>query len=267
MKRASGSLRVPGDKSISHRSLIFGALADGTRSRVTGILQSADVHSTAGVLRALGVDDSRPERRLRRARTWAGEACDQPTVESRLRQQRHDDAPHGRRRRRRAASTATFIGDASLSRRPMRRVARPLEAMGATRRAAGARRTADDDSRRRAARDRVDAARSRARRSRARSCSRRSCRRARACRPSRRVRAITPSACSRRAAFAMRVERQRRSSLDGGQSAGRRSTSTCRATRRRRRSLPGSRRSRDGGRAAARGRLRERDAHRLLSQL
>src|SRR4051812_15695021 len=53
--RVHGTLRVPGDKSISHRSLIFGALADGT-SRVTGILQSADVHSTAGVLRALGAD-------------------------------------------------------------------------------------------------------------------------------------------------------------------------------------------------------------------
>src|SRR5207253_2371885 len=52
--RVFGSLRVPGDKSISHRALIFGALGDGP-SRVTGILQSADVHSTAGVLRSLGV--------------------------------------------------------------------------------------------------------------------------------------------------------------------------------------------------------------------
>src|SRR4051812_21182259 len=49
-----GSLRVPGDKSISHRALIFGALGDGS-SRITGVLQSADVHSTAGVLRSLGV--------------------------------------------------------------------------------------------------------------------------------------------------------------------------------------------------------------------
>src|SRR3954468_18179254 len=51
----AGSLRVPGDKSISHRSLMFAALADG-ESRVTDILQSADVHSTAGVLRALGAE-------------------------------------------------------------------------------------------------------------------------------------------------------------------------------------------------------------------
>ena len=48
-----GSLRVPGDKSISHRALMLAALADG-RSRITGILESDDVRSTASVLRALG---------------------------------------------------------------------------------------------------------------------------------------------------------------------------------------------------------------------
>jgi 3-phosphoshikimate 1-carboxyvinyltransferase len=53
--KVSGTLRVPGDKSISHRSLILGVLGDG-ESRVTGILESADVHSTAAVLRALGAD-------------------------------------------------------------------------------------------------------------------------------------------------------------------------------------------------------------------
>jgi len=53
--RVAGELTVPGDKSISHRSLICAALAEGT-SRVRAVLQSADVHSTAGVLRALGVE-------------------------------------------------------------------------------------------------------------------------------------------------------------------------------------------------------------------
>ena len=53
--KVHGTLRVPGDKSISHRSLMLAALGAG-RSRVRGILQSLDVHSTAGVLRALGVD-------------------------------------------------------------------------------------------------------------------------------------------------------------------------------------------------------------------
>src|SRR5512133_2161538 len=54
LMRVSGSVRVPGDKSISHRSLILAALADGD-SRVAGLLDSADVLSTAGALRALGV--------------------------------------------------------------------------------------------------------------------------------------------------------------------------------------------------------------------
>ena len=48
------SLRVPGDKSISHRALMCAALATG-KSTIARILPSADVHSTAGVLRALGV--------------------------------------------------------------------------------------------------------------------------------------------------------------------------------------------------------------------
>ena len=51
---ARGTIRVPGDKSISHRALIFGALATG-ESQISGILESADVRSTASVLRALGV--------------------------------------------------------------------------------------------------------------------------------------------------------------------------------------------------------------------
>ena len=86
-------VRVPGDKSLSHRALIFSALATG-RSRVRDMLHSADVHSTAGVLRALGVAvpaldvditiDARGARALR-----------PPTHRSRLRQQRHDDAPDG----------------------------------------------------------------------------------------------------------------------------------------------------------------------------
>ena len=51
--KARGTVRVPGDKSISHRALICGALGNG-ESRIRGILQSADVESTASVLRSLG---------------------------------------------------------------------------------------------------------------------------------------------------------------------------------------------------------------------
>ena len=55
----AGSLRVPGDKSISHRSLMFAALADG-ESRITDILQSADVRSllAASLIR---IDGGTPE--------------------------------------------------------------------------------------------------------------------------------------------------------------------------------------------------------------
>ena len=102
--RRALEIRVPGDKSLSHRALIFAALATG-RSRVRDILQSADVQSTAGVLRALGVavpplgDDIIIDARGARAMLA-------PTRRSRLRQQRHDDAAHGGRRGRMRLSHA-----------------------------------------------------------------------------------------------------------------------------------------------------------------
>ncbi|HEX9249459.1 MAG TPA: hypothetical protein VF856_08160, partial [Gemmatimonadaceae bacterium] len=51
--KVSGTIRVPGDKSISHRSLILSSLADG-ESRIRGILDSEDVRATAEALRSLG---------------------------------------------------------------------------------------------------------------------------------------------------------------------------------------------------------------------
>jgi 3-phosphoshikimate 1-carboxyvinyltransferase len=124
----SGALRVPGDKSISHRSLILSALAIGP-SRLTGILESADVHSTAGVLRTLGADipDLSPDfviegggvDSLRASATTLD--CGNSGTTTRLMAGVVAARP----------IQATFVGDASLSRRPMGRVARPLEAMGA----------------------------------------------------------------------------------------------------------------------------------------
>lgn len=124
----SGELRVPGDKSISHRSLILAALADGP-SRVTRILQSADVKSTAGVLRSLGTDvpDLSADVVVRGRGAGAFRApsgsldCGNSGTTTRLMAGVVSALP----------ISATFVGDASLSRRPMRRVARPLEAMGA----------------------------------------------------------------------------------------------------------------------------------------
>jgi 3-phosphoshikimate 1-carboxyvinyltransferase len=126
--KVAGSLRVPGDKSISHRALMLAALGDGT-SRVTDILESADVHSTAGVLRALGAeipplssDIVIPGIGLRALSAPATSLdCGNSGTTTRLMAGIVAASP----------ITATFVGDASLSRRPMRRVARPLEAMGA----------------------------------------------------------------------------------------------------------------------------------------
>jgi 3-phosphoshikimate 1-carboxyvinyltransferase len=124
----SGSLRVPGDKSISHRSLILGALGRGA-SRVTSILQSADVRSTAGVLRELGVPIPELSGDFvmygvgREGLTRPANAldCGNSGTTTRLMAGVVAASP----------MTTTFVGDASLSRRPMRRIARPLEAMGA----------------------------------------------------------------------------------------------------------------------------------------
>lgn len=123
-----GTVRVPGDKSISHRALILSALASGT-SRVRGILDSHDVRSTASVLRALGVDV--PALGPAMAVSGVGLAglgapgrdldCGNSGTTTRLMAGVVAARPF----------TSRFVGDQSLSRRPMRRIIRPLEAMGA----------------------------------------------------------------------------------------------------------------------------------------
>ena len=125
---AAIEIRVPGDKSLSHRALIFAALATGT-SRIRDILLSADVQSTAGVLRALGVAALALGADI--AITSKGSrALTAPAIDL-------DCGNSGTTTRLMAGVSAgcafrsRFIGDASLSRRPMRRVARPLVAMGA----------------------------------------------------------------------------------------------------------------------------------------
>ena len=122
------TVRVPGDKSISHRSLILAALSDGA-SRVGGLLRSADVDSTASVLAALGVVIE-PDgefvvvhgRGLRgllmpKSPLYCGNSGTTARLMSGVL------AAH--------AFDSTLTGDASLSRRPMRRATTPLERMGA----------------------------------------------------------------------------------------------------------------------------------------
>ncbi|HJQ22057.1 MAG TPA: 3-phosphoshikimate 1-carboxyvinyltransferase [Gemmatimonadaceae bacterium] len=120
-----GAIRVPGDKSISHRALILSAVAPGS-SRIEHILDSADVQSTAGALRAMGARIPPLSAKMyveggALARPRDPLDCGNSGTTTRLLAGVVAGAGLG----------ATFIGDESLSRRPMRRVADPLRAMGA----------------------------------------------------------------------------------------------------------------------------------------
>ena len=127
--RVSGRYSVPGDKSLSHRALILASLAEGD-TPIRGILQSADVRSTASVLRTLGVcvPELAPDMTVtgvgRRGLRTPRAALDCGNSGTTTRLVAGLVAASG--------FSATFVGDASLSRRPMRRIARPLQAMGAS---------------------------------------------------------------------------------------------------------------------------------------
>jgi 3-phosphoshikimate 1-carboxyvinyltransferase len=124
----SGSFAPPGDKSITHRALLFGALAAGV-TRVTGANRGEDCGRTATAVAALGATvEPTPD-------GWRIEGA-----AGRLRQPETaiDCGNSGTTLRLVAGPVAArpldvrFTGDASLSRRPMRRIAEPLTAMGAT---------------------------------------------------------------------------------------------------------------------------------------
>jgi 3-phosphoshikimate 1-carboxyvinyltransferase len=125
----NGRLRVPGDKSVSHRALILGSLAIG-RTRITGLLDGDDVRCTARAMAALGAGIGRdsdgswrvdgiglggliePDALLDLGNSGTGARLLMGVV-----------ASH--------AITAFFTGDASLRHRPMARVAEPLQRLGA----------------------------------------------------------------------------------------------------------------------------------------
>ncbi|MGY3619668.1 3-phosphoshikimate 1-carboxyvinyltransferase [Bradyrhizobium sp. USDA 10063] len=131
--RASGPLngraRVPGDKSISHRALILGALAVG-QSRISGLLEGEDVLNTAKSMRALGaaVERTGPFAWSVRGVGVGGFAEPASPLD-------FGNSGTGCRLVMGAVAgcpiTATFDGDASLRSRPMRRILDPLELMGA----------------------------------------------------------------------------------------------------------------------------------------
>ncbi|CAM3298515.1 MULTISPECIES: 3-phosphoshikimate 1-carboxyvinyltransferase [Sphingomonas] len=124
-----GTIAVPGDKSISHRSLMLSALAVG-ESRVQGLLEGEDVLATAAAMRAMGADIVRQDDGV-----WVihgvgvggllqpETALDMGNSGTSTRLLMGLVASH--------PITTTFIGDASLSKRPMGRVIEPLSQMGA----------------------------------------------------------------------------------------------------------------------------------------
>ncbi len=124
-----GEVTVPGDKSVSHRSVLFGAIAEGT-TEVDNFLESEDCLATLNAMRAMGVNVERPAAGrvivdgvgLQGLRAPSA-ALDMGNAGTAMRLsmgllagQRFD---------------ATLVGDASLTRRPMERAATPLRQMGA----------------------------------------------------------------------------------------------------------------------------------------
>ena len=129
----SGTVRVPGDKSISHRAVLFAAMAEGT-SRLTGVLDSADVRSTLAAVTALGAQvDVAPARTVGLDITVTGWGVAGPHRPSSV----IDCGNSGTTCRLLMGAlapwpvTVTLDGDPSLRRRPMRRVTDPLTLMGA----------------------------------------------------------------------------------------------------------------------------------------
>lgn len=128
VRKLQGVYRPPADKSIAHRALILAAISKG-RSLVTPISRSADVASTASCLRQLGVDIQEHDG------SWT---VNSPGIDSWIAPERALDCGNSGTTMRLLAGclaqcsfTSTLIGDNSLSRRPMLRVAEPLRRMGA----------------------------------------------------------------------------------------------------------------------------------------
>ncbi|WP_179508992.1 3-phosphoshikimate 1-carboxyvinyltransferase [Sphingomonas melonis] len=126
----TGTLKVPGDKSISHRALMFSALAVGT-SRITGLLEGEDVLATAAALRAMGATIERTGEGAWQVDGVGVGGLRQPATALEM----GNSGTSTRLLMGLVAShpiTATFTGDASLSGRPMGRVIEPLSQMGAS---------------------------------------------------------------------------------------------------------------------------------------
>ncbi|NNL89310.1 MAG: 3-phosphoshikimate 1-carboxyvinyltransferase [Marinicaulis sp.] len=126
MSALTGKVTAPGDKSISHRALIFGALAEG-ETKIRGLLEGEDVLRTAGALRALGVEIER-EKEVWRVAGGKLSAPEKPLYLG--------NSGTGARLIMGLLAggglAASLDGDLSLRSRPMGRVLEPLEMMGAS---------------------------------------------------------------------------------------------------------------------------------------
>ncbi|MEA9747960.1 3-phosphoshikimate 1-carboxyvinyltransferase [Xanthomonas campestris pv. raphani] len=124
-----GSLTIPGDKSVSHRAVMFAALADGI-SKIDGFLEGEDTRSTAAIFAQLGVRIETPSASQRIVHGVGVDGLQPP-------QGPLDCGNAGTGMRLLAGVLAAqrfdsvLVGDASLSKRPMRRVTGPLAQMGA----------------------------------------------------------------------------------------------------------------------------------------
>ena len=123
-----GRIRVPGDKSMSHRALMFGAIAIG-ETRISGLLEAEDVLNTARAMTALGARTWRTDDGV-----WHVQGVGVAGLESPDQALDFGNSGTGVRLALGLMATtpliARCIGDASLSRRPMGRVTKPLEQMG-----------------------------------------------------------------------------------------------------------------------------------------
>ena len=127
-KALRGEVTVPGDKSISHRSVMFGAIAQGT-TEVTNFLQGADCLSTISCFQKLGIEiENTPERILVHGKGLHGLSAPSEVL----------DAGNSGTTTRLISGIlsgqtfeTTLTGDASIQKRPMKRIMEPLSLMGA----------------------------------------------------------------------------------------------------------------------------------------
>jgi 3-phosphoshikimate 1-carboxyvinyltransferase len=124
-----GTIRVPGDKSISHRAIILGALADGI-THIRGFLEGEDTIATANIFQQLGVSIQTPSPSERvvhgvglHGLKASSQALDCGNAGTAMRLLSGVMAGQ--------VFASNLVGDASLTKRPMRRVMKPLRAMGA----------------------------------------------------------------------------------------------------------------------------------------